>query len=140
MGLQIREMSAHDHDAVFELVKRFATSFSAERAAFDASAARLPADPGGLVLVAELDGEVVGYCLGFVHDTFFANGPVAWVEEIMVAEAARRQGTGRVLMEAFEAWAAGRGARLVALATRRAAAFYTALGYEESATYFRKLL
>jgi hypothetical protein len=28
----------------------------------------------------------------------------------------------------------------MALATRRAAAFYQALGYEESAVYFRKLL
>lgn len=29
---------------------------------------------------------------------------------------------------------------LFALATRRAAPFYAALGYEDSATYFRKLL
>jgi len=33
-----------------------------------------------------------------------------------------------------------RGNRLVGLATRRAAALYKALGYEESAVYFRKLL
>ena len=43
-------------------------------------------------------------------------------------------------MAAFEAWAAGHGCALVALATRRAAPFYRALGYEESAAYFRKLL
>ena len=44
------------------------------------------------------------------------------------------------LMAEFERWATERGAALVALATRRAAPFYLALGYEESATYFRKLL
>jgi hypothetical protein len=43
-------------------------------------------------------------------------------------------------MQAFEAWAQTREARLVALATRRAAPFYQAIGYEESAIYFRKLL
>jgi hypothetical protein len=43
-------------------------------------------------------------------------------------------------MESFEAWAHSRGARFVALATRRAGAFYSALGYEESAAYFRKTL
>jgi len=43
-------------------------------------------------------------------------------------------------MAAFEAWAAEHGCALVALATRRAAPFYRALGYEESAAYFRKLL
>jgi NAD(P)-dependent dehydrogenase (short-subunit alcohol dehydrogenase family) len=37
-------------------------------------------------------------------------------------------------------YAASRGCKLAALATRRAAGFYRALGYEESATYFRKLL
>jgi hypothetical protein len=43
-------------------------------------------------------------------------------------------------MAAFEAWASGQGCALVALATRRAAPFYRALGYEESAACFRKLL
>jgi hypothetical protein len=43
-------------------------------------------------------------------------------------------------MTAFEHWAAGRGCTLVALATRRAAPFYRALGYEESAVYLRKIL
>jgi hypothetical protein len=43
-------------------------------------------------------------------------------------------------MAAFEQWAADRGSRLVGLATRRAAPFYAALGYEESAAYLRKLL
>jgi hypothetical protein len=43
-------------------------------------------------------------------------------------------------MTVFERWSDRRGAKLVALATRRAAGFYRAVGYEESATYFRKLL
>jgi hypothetical protein len=43
-------------------------------------------------------------------------------------------------MNAFEAWAVTEGCALVALATRRAAPFYRALDYEESAAYFRKLL
>jgi hypothetical protein len=43
-------------------------------------------------------------------------------------------------MDAFEQHAADQGCALVALATRRAAAFYRALGYQESASYFRKVL
>ena len=43
-------------------------------------------------------------------------------------------------MDSFEQWAAAEGCTLVALATRRAAPFYRALGYEESAIYFRKVL
>ncbi len=43
-------------------------------------------------------------------------------------------------MTAFELWSAEQDCVLVALATRRAMPFYLALGYEESATYLRKVL
>jgi hypothetical protein len=43
-------------------------------------------------------------------------------------------------MEGFEKWAQARDSKLVGLATRRAAPFYIALGYEESAIFFRKVL
>jgi GNAT superfamily N-acetyltransferase len=82
----------------------------------------------------------VGYLLGFRHPAFFANAPVAWVEEILVRPEYRGRGAGRALMSAFEQQAADQGCALVALATRRAAAFYQALGYQESASYFRKVL
>ena len=90
--------------------------------------------------MAEENGEVIGYCLGFDHYAFYANGRVSWVEEIMVQEDRRKEGIGRDLMDAFEEWAKSRGSRLVGLATRRAASFYQALGYEDSAVFFRKLL
>ena len=140
MGLIVRKMTRQDRDAVFALVARFATSFKPERAAFEASFDELVDHTAAWPAVAELDGTVAGYCLGFEHAAFFSNGRVAWVEEIMVDETLRGRGIGRVLMEAFEVWAAGRGSKLVALGTRRAAPFYQALGYQESATYFRKLL
>jgi len=65
---------------------------------------------------------------------------VGWVEEVFVRPRERGRGTGQALMSAFEQWAAGHGCALVALATRRAAPFYRALGYEQSAIYHRKLL
>jgi GNAT superfamily N-acetyltransferase len=48
----------------------------------------------------------VGYLLGFEHLTFYANGPVGWVEEIMVRPEQRGGGVGRALMAGFEQWAA----------------------------------
>jgi hypothetical protein len=39
---------------------------------------------------------VIGYLLGFVHATSYANGPVAWVEEITVSEVYRQQGVIRM--------------------------------------------
>jgi GNAT superfamily N-acetyltransferase len=136
----IRQALAPDGPAVLALARAFATSFVVESAAFDRTFVELIGRPDACLRVAEADGQIAGYVLGFEHPTFFANGRVAWVEEVMVAETFRRRGVGGTLMAEFEAWAAARGARLIALATRRAAVFYRALGYEESASYFRKKL
>jgi GNAT superfamily N-acetyltransferase len=140
MTTNIRTAQYADAEAVLALAKPFATSFVIDEQAFHRSFSGLLASPQAHLAVAETAQQLVGYVLGFDHYTFFANGRVAWVEEIMVSEPFRRQGIGQILMQEFEAWAVARGCKLVALATRRAAAFYKALGYEESAAYYRKLL
>jgi len=136
--VEIRPAREADKPALYRLAAGLATSFELERPAFSASFDSLHQDEGCLVAIAETSGKVHGYVMAFVHPTFFANGPVCWVEELMVAEDHRATGIGRALMERVEAWATSRDARLVALATRRAAPFYRALRYEDSATYFRK--
>src|SRR4051812_2262723 len=140
IGYIIRAARTEDADAVLHLAERFATSFTISEQSFRTNFIELLSNPSTYIAVAELQGVVVGYVLGFEHLTFFANGPVAWVEELMVHESHRRRGVGNALMEAVSNWSISRGCRMIALATRRAAEFYTALGYESSATYFRKLL
>ena len=139
--VRVRLAGPADRDQVWPLARALATSYVVERPAFNRSFASLLADENAILLVAgSPDGEVVGYLLATSHPAFHANGLVAWVEEVMVAEPARGAGVGRQLMAAAEAWARRRGARYVALATRRAAPFYQALGYEDSAVYFKKPL
>ncbi len=140
MPVIIRTVRDTDTEAVLALAKSFAASFVVDDRAFSCAFSGLLTSPDAHAAVAEVDRQLVGYVLGFDHYTFFASGRVAWVEEIMVDERWRRQGIGQLLMQEFEMWAAARGNRLVGLATRRAAPFYQALGYEESAVYFRKLL
>jgi GNAT superfamily N-acetyltransferase len=136
----VRPSVPGDEAAVLALAADMATSFTVEPGSFRRSFAEVLASDTAVLLVAEVDGAVSGYVLGFVHPAFYANGRVAWVEEIAVASSVRRQGVGALLMEEFENRARSAGTRVVALATRRAAAFYLALGYDESAAYFRKLL
>jgi GNAT superfamily N-acetyltransferase len=140
MATQIREARFEDAGTILELAKDFATSFVVEEQAFYHAFSEILASPEAHLAVAENSQQIVGYLLGFNHFTFFANGRVAWVEEIMVKESFRRQNIGQLLMQDFEVWADSRKSKLIALATRRASAFYQALGYEESATYYRKLL
>jgi GNAT superfamily N-acetyltransferase len=125
---------------VYELAAGMATSFPVDRDTFRRSFSELIEADGAFVLVADIGGRARGYLLGFTHLAFFANGPIAWLEEIAVEPQLRRQRLGAQLMTEFERRVGAAGARLVALATRRAADFYDALGYEPSATYFRKIL
>lgn len=137
---EIRHARPSDGEGVAGLAAELAQSFAFRRESFLASYPALLADDGACLLLATGGQQGLGYLLGFRHLTFYANGPVGWVEEIVVRRQDRGQGIGRMLMNAFEDWAATQGCALIALATRRAAPFYHALGYEESATYFRKVL
>ena len=107
--LDIRPAIASDADALWPLVREFAVSFTPERSAFERTLPELLARTDTLLLVAEVDGAVIGYLLASVHPTFFANAPVAWVEEVMVDAESRRAGAGSALMAAAESWAADSG-------------------------------
>ena len=165
---RIRHATAGDAGAVAGLAAGLAQSFTFSRASFEAHYPDLLAAGHACLLVAGSAAggsaaggsaagasaagasaaggnagpatDCVGYLLGFEHLTFYANGRVAWVEELFVRGDHRGRGAGRALMGAFEDWARGRGCALTALATRRAAPFYHALGYQDSAAYLRKLL
>jgi GNAT superfamily N-acetyltransferase len=138
--VQIRHASTADADTVALLASELAQSFAFSREKFDQIYPELVTARDACLLLATDGGQCLGYLLGFRHLTFYANGPVAWVEEVLVRSEQRGRGTGRALMGEFERWAAGHGCALIALATRRAAPFYRALGYADSATYLRKVL
>lgn len=138
--VRIRRADASDSPQLLPLARALATSFEVDATAFTAVLNAQLAVPTGLVLVAEQQTHIVGYALAQLHHTFHANGPVVWVEEVMVHSPHQGAGIGRALMNEIEAWGEDCGAAYIALATRRAASFYEALGYEPSATYFKRAL
>jgi GNAT superfamily N-acetyltransferase len=139
--LGVRLAEAADRDKIWPLARAFATTYELDQGRYNASFQQLVAEPNALLIIAHTPvTDVVGYLLAFTHQTFLANGPVTWIEQVMVAEEVRRRGIGHNLMVAAENWSASKGAAYVALATRRASDFYLALGYTESAPYFRKLV
>jgi acetyltransferase len=83
------------------------------------------------VLVAELDGDVVG--IAHLVPSGAANAPHrAEVQRVAVAERVRGTGVGRTLMEAVDDAARERGLTLLWLTTHEgtdACAFYEAVGY-----------
>ena len=103
------------------------------------------ANPAHKVFVAESGGEVVGYLHLENYDVLYFPH-MKNVLGIAVAGACRRQGVGRALLAAGEAWAKADGAvavRLVSGEGREGAhAFYQSLGYTGNKLQrnFKKLL
>jgi len=142
-GFSIRLAATTDMERIYAMAKTLSMSFEVDKVSFEAGFIRAIEDlksGRASLLVAEDRADVIGYAFGHLNSTFYANGNVAWLEECFVEAQCRRNGVGRALLEAFENEAQSFGAKLMALATRRSANFYLACGFEESATYFRKLL
>ena len=83
--------------------------------------------PASDILLAELDSIVGAIMVG--HD-----GHRGWLYYVAVAPAQRRQGIGRMLVEAAEGWLKQRGVPKAHLMVRetnhQVAAFYERIGYE----------
>ena len=75
--------------------------------------------PNVMVLVAERDGEVLGYTYGGVEDYDYMalRGPAGVLYDIVVDSAHRGQGIGRMLLDATLATLEARGAPRVVLST-----------------------
>ncbi len=140
MDIRIRNAKETDKEQIFRLVEKFATSFKPDFAMFTISYNKILDNDSTIVLVIVDKDKIIGYLLEFEHYTFYANGRVGWVEEIMIDENYRRQKLGNALMDEFNKWIQSKQGKLIGLATRRAADFYKAIGYEESAVFFRKLI
>jgi ribosomal protein S18 acetylase RimI-like enzyme len=88
-------------------------------------------------LVAERTGAVVGYLMAARVQTLFAGGSVLDILELAVDEAHRGHGIGSLLVRAAITRADQAGDVEVTVSTRRAAGFYTRLGFTETATYLK---
>lgn len=136
----IRPAAASDSRPLFDLVRVFPTPTLPSAEQFSRTLHAKLADPSSCLMVAELEGHLIGYVSGYSHVTFYAGGPTAWIDELLVIDSLRGAGIGRQLMDAFEQWATDRHCVLVSLATHGAAAFYEHRGYTSKAGYYKKYL
>jgi ribosomal protein S18 acetylase RimI-like enzyme len=99
-------------------------------------------DPDVLILVADRDGEVVGYAYARLEPRDWNNllDACGALHDIFVSDAVRRQGVARSLVDAVRALLRSKGApRLVLHTASRnatARAFFAALGFRETMIEF----
>lgn len=131
MALLIRECRVGDAAAICRL-SREGLGYDYPLEATRAKLALLLARPGDKILVAELDGAVVGYLHLCDYEVLYAD-PMKNILGIAVSDQHRRQGIGSLLLDAAESWARDSGAecvRLISGETRTDAhAFYQSRGY-----------
>ena len=80
--MRIRMTTPTDVDAVVSLATEFATSFEVDKRPFLESFHQVMPDDHALLLVAAKARKSLATASALRHDTLFANGRVAWVEEI----------------------------------------------------------
>lgn len=92
------------------------------------------------VLVADRDGEVVGYVLAGIEPTSWMDlrGPCGVIHDIYVHESARRQGIARELLRRAIEWVHSKGQAQVVLFTKTnnesAQRLFTSLGFRRTMT------
>jgi GNAT superfamily N-acetyltransferase len=138
----IREATMEDVPVLSELLGQL--GYPSAPAAVRARLERMLEEPGQHVLVADLDGRVVGLATVIVRHVISNDAPFARLASVVVADGYRSRGIGQKLVEAAED--IGRDARCYAIEVTsgdhrsRAHDFYRRLGYEERPRRFMKAL
>jgi GNAT superfamily N-acetyltransferase len=141
MDPTIRDARAQDAEAIAGLLTQL--GYPCEPEAVEGRLDRLQV-VGDRLAVAELDGHVVGLAHLQVAPAIERDRPAAKLGALVVDEAHRGRGVGRLLVEAMEAEARLRGCELLFLTTseRRddAHSFYERVGLEQTGRRYARTL
>ena len=103
--------------------------------------------PHTALFVAEVEGEIVGMIAGIVFPFYFNKSHLNAQELFWwVSPPNRKSRVGIDLLKAFEEWAVKKGAKTIQMGTvakinpEKLAAVYKKKGYQESETYWTKVL
>ena len=151
--MKIRPVAATDRSAVLHLARRLAeqgTPADRDRrqveAADEKSIAAAMDSPSPLseLLVAEADGQLVGFVHVKTVLDYYTQEQIGHVSDLVVAAHAQGRGLGRALLDAAHSWAIGRGYSMMQLfvlpENSGARALYEGSGYRaEWLKYVRAL-
>ncbi len=134
-AITVRAMTNADLVAARPLLAQLGYALSPEEVA--SRFARVAAAPDHAVMVAQLDGRVVGLLHVFARPAL-EKPPEVIIQALVTDETLRRSGVGNILMDEAERWAVDRGFTSVSLSSNvvrdGAHAFYEARGYVRTAT------
>lgn len=140
--LVIREAQDTDGSAIADLLGEL--GYPNEASFVEGRLQLVAGSAGDRVLVAERDGEVLGFVSLHLMPLFHQEGDLCRITAVAVSGSARRQGVGRRLVGAAEEFADANGAIRVEITSGEhrpvAHAFYRQVGYAEEGRRFVKHL
>ncbi|MDO8687061.1 MAG: N-acetyltransferase [Dehalococcoidales bacterium] len=114
--VNIREMKEEDIEGVLAIDRNITGSDRVLTYATDAESEM--GGELGVSMVAEAGGEIVGFLLGQITDSFYRVGDTAWVRLIGVDSRYQRQGIGDRLLQGFTERCRQKGAESVHIMVR----------------------
>lgn len=111
-AVALRDAQLDDAETIFELARELAVFEELEESFVadldDYRGALFGEAPSAKVLLADLDGDVVGMALYFVTFSTFLGRPGIWLEDLFVREHARRRGVASTLLAELRRRSPGR--------------------------------
>lgn len=129
--VDVRRAAPGDAAVVLTMLRELAADVGDDVTGDEATWARMLARPDVLVLVAERDGEPVGYVSALRRPHFWSGTDILALDDLFVREGYRSAGVGRLLMTELARLAAPEGLLIrweVAEDNLRAQDFYRRLG------------
>ncbi|WP_254562824.1 GNAT family N-acetyltransferase [Dyadobacter diqingensis] len=136
----VRQATQDDLLSILQLANQLSDTINVSESYLTSNFSKFIDNDRHCLVVAVKNEVVVGYVSGYFHDTIYACGLVAYVDEIVVDVNHRAMKIGAALMTVFEKTSKEKGCVIVSLATYGAKSFYEALGYKSNAGYFKKYL
>jgi GNAT superfamily N-acetyltransferase len=142
LEVRVRDARAADSTAVAGLLAQL--GYPSPPANVAGRLTRLAEDASNRVLVAEIDGSVVGLASAYVRQLIHHDAGFVRIACLIVDEAWRDRGVGKNLVEAIEVWAREHGCDVAEVTSGHqrleAHRFYKGLGYAEKRKRFMKSL
>jgi GNAT superfamily N-acetyltransferase len=140
MSISVRDATPNDAESIARLCTQLGYPVAA--GIVPARLARLDSDPNARVLLAQTGDSIAGLATVHLRYTLNHEAPIAQLTLLVVDEAYRTRGIGRVLVEAAEQWARSHGAKrfVVTTALQRADAhaFYEKLQFKHTGRRYGK--
>ncbi|MBC8232154.1 GNAT family N-acetyltransferase [bacterium] len=133
MDVKIRQAKDEDANVVLSMVKALKTDdVSSRKNAWEKAFPRLVSSPDHLIVVAKIDGKIVGYVSATKILTFEVSRPFLMIDMLWVEPEHRYRGVGKALVSDCVDFAQREGCIQVAVISREEAkGFYEKLGMSE---------